>query len=75
MPFLYLEPYTQGQLGVYAAVPVYGASDWVASWIGLPVQWVGLVYRSSIQRLSLYDSGSPWDQIAKGITTTGLKMT
>ena len=42
IPFVYL--WSDYPVMLYATPPVYGATNWQAPfWIGLPVQWVGLV--------------------------------
>lgn len=75
VPFVYLVNPTEGQIGPYATIPVFGATNWKGSWFGRPVQWCGLVYASALHLLSRYDSDGPWLQIAKGITAAGLQMT
>jgi len=76
VPFVYLVNPTEGEVGPYATIPVLGATNWQAPiWFGLPVQWCGLVYGSALHLLSQYDTGGPWDTIARGITATGLQMT
>lgn len=75
VPFVYLYSPTTGKVGPYATIPVLGATNWKAPlWIGLPVQWCGLVYGSALHLLSEYDAKSSWQKIAKGITTAGLQM-
>jgi hypothetical protein len=75
VPFIYLYPPTPGKVGLYATIPVLGATNWQAPlWIGRPVQWCGLVYCSALHLLSEYDTQGPWEKIAKGITTAGLQM-
>ncbi|MHC4890329.1 MAG: hypothetical protein ACYTEO_12810 [Planctomycetota bacterium] len=75
VPFVYLCPPTSGEVGLYATIPVLGATNWRAPlWIGRPVQWCGLVYCSALHLLSEYDAKGPWEKIAKGITTAGLQM-
>ena len=74
VPFVYLVRPTAGEIGRYGTIAVLGATNWQApSWFGRPVQWCGLVYASALHLLSQYDSG-PWEDIAKGITATGLQM-
>ncbi len=76
LPFIYLDPSTEGEVGDYAAIAVYGATNWVAPvWIGVPVQWCGLVYRSWLHRLAAHDPEGPWDQVARGITAGGILQT
>jgi hypothetical protein len=74
VPFVYLTNPTEGQIGPYATIPVFGATNWVGSWFGRPVQWCGLVYASALHLLHKYEPEGPWLQIAKGITTSGLQM-
>jgi hypothetical protein len=76
VPFIYLYRPTSGDVGLYATIPVLGATNWRAPvWIGQPVQWCGLVYCSALHLLSEYDPRGPWAKIAKGITIAGLQMT
>ncbi|MDH4240821.1 MAG: hypothetical protein OEW48_14785, partial [Phycisphaerae bacterium] len=75
VPFVYLYSPTPGKVGPYATIPVLGATNWQAPlWIGLPVQWCGLVYSSALHLLSEYDPKGPWQKIAKGVTIAGLQM-
>jgi hypothetical protein len=75
VPFIYLEPWSKGEVSRYATIPVFGATNYVAPvWIGLPVQWCGLVYRSWLHRLAIHDPGGPWETLARGITVCGLQM-
>lgn len=75
---VYLDRPTDGPVGLYATTAVLGATNWTAPfWIGLPVQWCGLVYRSSLQDLARLDPdmGDFWAQLAVGITRSGLQQT
>ncbi|MBP7053774.1 MAG: hypothetical protein KBE65_22410, partial [Phycisphaerae bacterium] len=74
VPFVYLTNPAGGAVGPYATIPVLGATGWVGSWFGRPVQWCGLVYASALRQLAQYDPQGPWRQIASGITATGLQM-
>jgi hypothetical protein len=75
VPFVYLHSSTSGRVGVYSTIAVLGATNWKAPlWIGLPVQWCGLVYGSALHLLNECDTDGPWEKIAKGITVTGLQM-
>jgi len=74
VPFVYLANSTAGEVGPYATIPVFGATNWVGSWFGRPVQWCGLVYASALHLLSEHDPNGPWSQIAGGITAAGLQM-
>jgi len=76
LPFVYLTPPTSGPVGVYSTIAVLGATSWVAPvWIGLPVQWCGLVYADALQRLAPHDSRGPWMQVANGIAAAGIQHT
>jgi hypothetical protein len=74
VPFVYLTPPTPAPVGVYSTTPVFGATQWVApNWIGLPVQWCGLVYGDAIRRLARFDPEGPWLQLANGIAAAGIQ--
>jgi hypothetical protein len=75
VPFVYLHAPTSGRVGVYSTIAVLGATNWKAPlWIGLPVQWCGLVYGSALHLLNEFDPDGPWEKIANGITVTGIQM-
>jgi hypothetical protein len=75
VPFVYLHAPTSSRVGVYSTIAVLGATNWKAPlWIGLPVQWCGLVYGSDLHLLNQFDPDGPWEKIANGITVTGLQM-
>ena len=75
VPFVYLQHSFGGAVGEYATIPVLGATHYVApNWIGLPVQWCGLVYRNALTRLAVADPSGPWKQLADGITLSGLQQ-
>ena len=74
---VYLAPPTEGAVGLYATIGVIGATNWQApNWIGQPVQWCGLVYRSALEDLARVDEAQrdTWQTLAEGITVTGLQM-
>lgn len=72
VPFLYLRNPTEGPIGLYATIVVLGGTNWAAPfWIGLPVQWCGLVYGSALHELAKVDDSQPWAMIAKAITISG----
>lgn len=75
VPFLYLVPPTGEPVGLYATIPVLGATQWKApNWMGLPVQWCGLVYSDALYRLIPYDPNGPWKRLADGITASGIQQ-
>ncbi|MCC6360669.1 MAG: DUF87 domain-containing protein [Phycisphaerales bacterium] len=76
VPFTYLVAPANEPVGAYATIPVFGATQWVApDWMGLPVQWCGLVYADAVYRLARYDPTGPWKQLADGITAAGIQQT
>jgi hypothetical protein len=76
IPFIYLTAPTTQPVGVYSTIAVLGATQFVApNWIGLPVQWCGLVYADAIRRLARHDASAPWRQLADGIAFAGVQQT
>jgi hypothetical protein len=76
VPFVYLTPPTPQPVGLYSTIPVLGATAWAAPvWIGLPVQWCGLVYADALHRFARHDPAGPWKQIADGIALAGIQHT
>lgn len=75
VPFVYLVSPTNAPVGLYATIAVYGATQWRAPvWLGLPVQWCGLVYADALNRLESYDPAGPWKRLAQGITLSGIQQ-
>ncbi len=76
VPFVYLVPPVDGPVGLYATIPVFGATHWVGSWFGLPVQWCGLVYSDALYRLMRHDpeNAALWKQLADGIAASGIQQ-
>jgi hypothetical protein len=74
VPFVYLTPPSDGPVSHYATIPVFGATAWVASWFGVPVQWCGLVYADALNQFAKHDPAGPWRQIAEGIAASGVQQ-
>ena len=77
VPFVYLQPsgLPSSAIGPYATTPVLGATQWIApNWIGLPVQWCGLVFADAIRRLARHDPKGPWMRLADGIARCGVQQ-
>jgi hypothetical protein len=75
VPFIYLVNPTAGAVGNYSTIAVFGATQWKAPiWMGLPVQWCGLVYADALYRLVRHDPKGPWKKIADGITVSGIQQ-
>ena len=76
VPFVYLVNPTPQPVGLYATIAVFGATQWRAPvWLGLPVQWCGLVYADALYRLVRHDPQRPWKKLADGITLSGIQQT
>lgn len=76
VPFVYLVPPTREPIGIYGTIAVLGATQWVApNWMGLPVQWCGLVYADALYRLARFDRSFDWKKLADGITASGVQQT
>lgn len=76
VPFVYLRDSTDGPIGRFATTAVFGATHWQApNWMGLPVQWCGLVYADALRRLERIDPGGPWKKIADGIVASAIEQT
>ena len=81
VPFVYLETPVPNvhKDGIYGTIAVLGSTAWVAPfWVGLPVQWCGLVYRNALYRyadvLPNQKAADYWRKMAAGITITGLQF-
>ena len=75
LPFVYLVKPVPEPIGLYATIAVYGATNWVApNWMGLPVQWCGLVYSDALYRLARYDRSCDWRRVADGISASGVQQ-
>ena len=76
VPFVYLVPPSTQPIGLYSTIPVFGATTWTAPvWIGLPVQWCGLVYADALYRFAKHDPSGPWKHLADGIAVAGIQHT
>jgi len=75
VPFVYLADPTTQAVGRYSTIAVFGATQWRAPvWLGLPVQWCGLVYADALYRLLRCDPDGPWKRLADGITRSGIEQ-
>ncbi len=73
LPFVY--QWSNQPIMVYATTPVLGATNWRApNWIGLPVQWCGIVYAYGLLLLADYDETLDWRKVAEGILVCGEQM-
>ena len=75
LPFTYLNR-DPNLIGNYSTIPGFGATHYIApNWIGLPVQWCGLVYAHQLYLLNEFDRTMKWKTLADGITTAGIQHT
>jgi hypothetical protein len=73
VPFVY--QWSERPVMLYATVSVLGATNWRApNWIGLPVQWCGVVYADAITRLAEHDQTLDWRRLAEGILRAAEQM-
>ena len=72
IPFIY--QWSDRPVMMYATIPVLGATDWRGNWIGLPVQWCGLIYAEAIDLLADHDATFDWRRVARGITVVAEQM-
>ncbi len=72
LPFIYLwnDPGKPGMR--YAALACFGTTFFTHSWLGVPVQWEGLVYADAILELARHDTAYPWRRIAEGLLASAL---
>ena len=56
----------------YASIPVFGTTFYTHSWLGVPVQWNGLVYAYFLQRLNQHSKDENWQKVAEGITISAM---
>jgi|GEM_PF-3176169 len=72
LPFLYVWNPSDRPAMRYGSISVMGTTFHTHTWFKRLVQWVGLVYAGSIQRLAEYDSSFPWRKIAEGILISAM---
>ena len=56
----------------YSSIPVFGSTFYVHTWIGLPVQWCGLVYAYGLQELMRFDADDIWRRQVEGMTVSAM---
>lgn len=72
LPFLYHWHVPDRPGMQFASIPVFGTTFYTHSWLGVPVQWNGLVYAYYLQRLNQYTQEEKWRQVAEGITVSAM---
>jgi len=72
LPFLYFWNHPERPGMRFASIPVFGTTFYTHSWLGVPVQWNGLVYAYYLQHLAEYSEQFSWKKIAEGITISAM---
>ena len=72
LPFLYHWHLPDRPGMQFASIPVFGTTFYTHSWLGVPVQWNGLVYAYYLQRLNQHTRDERWRQVAEGITISAM---
>ena len=72
LPFLYHWHLPDRPGMQFASIPVFGTTFYTHSWLGVPVQWNGLVYAYYLQRLNQHTQDEKWRKIAEGITISAI---
>ncbi|MGC9328308.1 MAG: hypothetical protein ACP5I1_11785, partial [Candidatus Hinthialibacter sp.] len=70
--FHYLWNLEDRPLQRYACIPIFGTTFFSHSWLGVPVQWCGLVYSYALQELAEFDDSYPWRTIGEGIVNSAM---
>lgn len=75
LPFVYLWTADDQPIMRYGTIPVFGATQFDGQpWFGVMVQWCGLEYGYSLDKLSDFDKSLPWKQISRGILYCGVQQ-
>ena len=72
LPFLYHWHLPDRPGMRFASIPVFGTTFYTHSWLGVPVQWNGLVYAYYLQRLNQHTRDEKWRKVAEGITISAM---
>jgi hypothetical protein len=72
LPFQYVWDDGQHPGMRYASIPVFGSTFFTHTWIGLPVQWCGLVYAYGLQELLRFGPNDLWRRQVEGMTVSGM---
>ncbi len=76
LPFLYTWEAKDRPGMRYATVSVFGATFHTTIWFGRPVQWVGIMYARSLNRLATVDPDKAlfWKHTAEGILLSAIQQ-
>ncbi len=83
VPFIYLWTKPNKPMMLGATIPVFGSTFYTHSWLGVPVQWCGLVYAYHVFHLAedlektplaldLKFTAADWKRIVELITVSGM---
>ena len=83
VPFNYLWSHPNKAMMLGASIPVFGSTFYTHSWLGMPVQWCGLVYAYHVFHLAeelektplaltLHFSAADWKRIVELLTVSGM---
>ena len=72
LPFQYVWDDGQRPGMRYASIPVFGSTFFTHSWLGLPVQWCGLVYAYALQELLRYGEDDLWRRQVEGMVASAV---
>ncbi|MCX7598798.1 MAG: hypothetical protein N2512_08035 [Armatimonadetes bacterium] len=72
LPFLYQWDVDAFPWMRYASIPVFGATWYMGSWFGQPVQWNGLRWAYAAQKLAEVDNTYPWRMLAAGVVISAM---
>ncbi|MGI6456894.1 MAG: hypothetical protein ACOX5R_14915 [bacterium] len=72
LAFHYLWNLPEHPLQRYATIPIFGTTFFTHSWLGVPVQWCGLVYAYCLLELAEFDNSCSWEKLARGIVNSGI---
>ncbi|MBM3333513.1 hypothetical protein FJY63_02520 [Candidatus Sumerlaeota bacterium] len=73
LPFVYFWGHPRWPYWQYATTPVFGATHYRApNWVGLPVQWCGLVYAEEALRYAQLRNDRFFESVAKGILDSAM---
>jgi hypothetical protein len=73
LPFIY--QWNRLPVQAYASIPVFGATVYrEPNWIGLPVQWCGVIYGYALTMLAPHDPSFDWKHLAGGLLVAAEQM-
>ncbi len=74
LSFIYLWEAPDRPVMPGASISVMGTTFYTHPWFGAAVQWVGLVYASTLRYLADYDQSFDWRRVAELITVSAMRQ-